>query len=755
MKKNDELIDVPGAEKKKAGGKDYPAQIATYREELAKNPSDEIKLKLANALRNHGWNIYFERKYEEARKYFLEASEYYLQLNKAYERFKAKTGLGLCESGLGNFIGAQLIFTGLAENEKIKAEVSKEADEDELKIKYAKLNLYLSIVHYKRNNWKKALECSRKAYYMFSNPGDKGACLQGLGKVFVKVKEYDKAKKAFKEARSLFEETKSVSRIANIDENTAECLIACGEYEKAKELIDSVIEAYREIGNERQSAYFARAKAYEGLGDVKKANDDYLKAVELIETKRGEIQLDIFRQSFFVQQIEIYSDAVLSFFSAEDVNTAYELAQKAKSRSFNEKLETGFNESVLNRPEFAKFKKTCENIDSVRSQIEREEQDRNLILILFMYESLYAKELQNLKERNPQGIDLVVNDALPVKEIQNAIDPQTAVIDYYATKEILIIFCITKGSRNAVVVPIKFGDLLKISANAKLWLFNAEQATNSESKERIHKWYKQYVRDISDILFTPVEKYLNGASRLIFVPHLSLHYLPFGLLLTKEGKRLVENYEIATLPTVRLLNRQKDKKNIKDLKALIISNPIGDLKHANEEAEAIEKIITGPTLLTGVEAKKERILKDFGKYSLIHFACHAKVNHASPMLSELVVSTGTEGEKTRITLSEIFFTKNNADLVVLSGCETGIGDITPGDEITCFPRAFIYAGAKTVLVSLWEIDDSSTSILMQEFYKEWVQNKQSKAKALQLAQLSMIAKGYSPYHWAGFQLIGK
>ena len=93
-------------------------------------------------------------------------------------------------------------------------------------------------------------------------------------------------------------------------------------------------------------------------------------------------------------------------------------------------------------------------------------------------------------------------------------------------------------------------------------------------------------------------------------------------------------------------------------------------------------------------------------------------------------------------------------MVVLGGCESALGKVVPGDEITCFARAFLRAGANSVIVTLWEIDDESTAEFMKEFYGRIYKQKESRSEALRNTQLDFISKGFEPYHWAAFQLVG-
>ncbi|OQA91425.1 MAG: CHAT domain protein [Elusimicrobia bacterium ADurb.Bin231] len=279
-----------------------------------------------------------------------------------------------------------------------------------------------------------------------------------------------------------------------------------------------------------------------------------------------------------------------------------------------------------------------------------------------------------------------------------------------------------------------------------------EQAGGKE-RDAIKAGFDWYVEKISATIFKPVEEFLKEIDRLIIVPHLSLHYLPFSALINTEGRRLIEKYEIVNLPSPRLLKKTGKTVTLSKLNALIIGNPLGDLKYAGKEARIISKILLNSKLLSGKNANKAAILKLLPDYSILHFACHARIDYDKPLFSGLIVSDG-KGCKARIELNEILEIKNKADLVVLSGCETSGGNITPGDEITCFPRAFMYSGASSLLVSLWEIDDNSTSEFMKYFYTELYVNGKTKSEALEMAQLQMVEAGYSPYHWSGFQLVG-
>ena len=161
--------------------------------------------------------------------------------------------------------------------------------------------------------------------------------------------------------------------------------------------------------------------------------------------------------------------------------------------------------------------------------------------------------------------------------------------------------------------------------------------------------------------------------------------------------------------------------------------------------------------LLGSDAKKAALQsKDLSKYRYIHFATHALSSGDLPYLSEpsLVLSFDQNSDDAFFTLDDILALKLDADLVVLSACNTATGKYIAGEGPTAISRAFMYAGAKSVVASLWPVADESTAIFMQEFYAFLLQGE-PQGEALRHAKLELRRKGYQdPYFWAPFILIG-
>jgi len=200
-------------------------------------------------------------------------------------------------------------------------------------------------------------------------------------------------------------------------------------------------------------------------------------------------------------------------------------------------------------------------------------------------------------------------------------------------------------------------------------------------------------------------------------------------------------------------------------RSMFSGNNIKPLLSTETEAEAIFKLYDENNLKAKVllhDNANEKNVKsgELEKYKVLHFATHGFVNSERPELSGLLLAQDTTGGEDGVLYSgEIYNLKLNADLLVLSACETGLGKIQNGEGIIGLTRALLYAGAKNIIVSLWEVNDKSTSDLMVNFYKKFLSSKgqHSYSEALRNAKLKMISEGkYSdPFFWSPFILIGK
>jgi CHAT domain-containing protein len=207
---------------------------------------------------------------------------------------------------------------------------------------------------------------------------------------------------------------------------------------------------------------------------------------------------------------------------------------------------------------------------------------------------------------------------------------------------------------------------------------------------------------------------------------------------------------------------------------LVVGDPDGDLRYAREEAIAVAKLFRARPWV-GHDATRARVLETLRQagdgLDLLHFSCHGYFDAAQPMRSGIELaanprSSASDAEAT-LTVQDIFTLELKGSLVTLSACETGISQQRSGDELVGLTRALLFAGAASVVVSLWAVSDDSSALLMQEYYR-CLSDGATRAEALQAAQLHV--RGFredhpnsgdggthpyaSPDHWAPFILVG-
>jgi CHAT domain-containing protein len=279
------------------------------------------------------------------------------------------------------------------------------------------------------------------------------------------------------------------------------------------------------------------------------------------------------------------------------------------------------------------------------------------------------------------------------------------------------------------------------------------------------------LQKLHQLLIEPIADLLpqNPNERVIFIPHKSLFLVPFPALQNASGEYLIEQHTILTAPSIQVLAFTREKldrlEEIPPVRTpgseiLIVGNPImpvveeqqlSPLLGAEQEARDIGQLLN-VTPLIGSQATKSTVIEKMQSARIIHLATHGSFDSNIPLDSWLAL-TPSKTDNGLLTAAEIFGLELNAELVVLSACDTGRGRIT-GDGVIGLSRSFISAGVPTVLVSLWQVPDDSTSVLMREFY-EILQENDDKAQALRQAMLRTMQQHPSPEEWAGFTLIGE
>jgi CHAT domain-containing protein/Tfp pilus assembly protein PilF len=283
--------------------------------------------------------------------------------------------------------------------------------------------------------------------------------------------------------------------------------------------------------------------------------------------------------------------------------------------------------------------------------------------------------------------------------------------------------------------------------------------------KRLQQLHQLLIAPIADLLPT------DPNQRVIFVPQGELFLVPFPALQDKQGKYLIEKHTILTSPSIQVLEltrqqRQKVKQAAVS-EALVLGNPtmpsvspkigekpqqLKDLPGAKREAEAIASLLNTKAL-TGDEATKATVLARLPQARFVHLATHGLFDDFQGLQSAIALAPN-KNDNGLLTAEEILNLKLNAELVILSACDTGRGRIT-GDGVIGLSRSLISAGVPSVIVSLWSVPDAPTAELMTEFYRQ-LKLTGDFAQSLRQAMLKLKEQyPNSPKKWAAFTLIGE
>ena len=259
-------------------------------------------------------------------------------------------------------------------------------------------------------------------------------------------------------------------------------------------------------------------------------------------------------------------------------------------------------------------------------------------------------------------------------------------------------------------------------------------------------------------LVTPAE--LKDGEQLIIVPHDALHYLPFQAL-NLEGKFLIERHSMSYAPSASALVAIFKRPLISVPRGVLamgnpdLDDPTMALPGAQREAELIGKLYPEAAVFVGKAATKQEMVKRAPTARVLHIAAHAEVDRIDPLFSRIRFARN-DANTGNLEAHEVYrLDLLNAETVVLSACDSGLGRVSNGDEIWGFTRAFLGAGTSALVVSLWPVADESTERFMASFHGERAKGA-NRHTALRVAQLAVLKdENYrDPFFWAPFNLIG-
>ncbi|WP_254173285.1 CHAT domain-containing protein [Planktothrix pseudagardhii] len=671
----------------------------------------------------------------------------------------------------------------------------------------------ISSIYYWSKNYQQAREYLNQSLQIFQAqklPSWEAETLVKLAMVYSLSGDKDQALIYLNQAISIIETLPHPDFKALEFSRAANTYYLLKDYEKGLKYHNQSLQLWQGMGNLSNQAFELAiiARIERDRGNFNQSLTNIEAAIKIIEDLRTKIGSQELRQSYFATVQDYYQFYIDLLMQLHQQNPqkgydalAFHASERSRARSLVELLtEAGANirqgvdpklleqeqnlQQQLNTVENQRYQLTQGNYTQQQlDEIKQQSQS-----LLNQLDELEAK----IRLTSPRYANLKYPQPLTLQQIQEKVlDDDTLLLEYSLGEERSYLWAVTKNSITSYVLP-KQSEIEEI---AQPWR-EMNESTSVESG-----------LPLSEILLKPVASQL-GNKRLLIVGDGVLQYIPFAALPipSQPNTPLLVEHEIVTAPSTstiaiqreQLQNRPTVAKTVAVLADPVFSlndsrvtrnapqqNPqtlnnlaltraarnlgIGEgaktysrLEYTRTEAEEIIALVPENQRLQALDfqASLEQAKNPhLSEYQIVHFATHGLLDSVNPELSGVVLSLFNQqgqAEDGFLRLQDIFNLNLPAELVVLSACQTGLGKETKGEGLVGITRGFMYAGARRVVVSLWSVNDASTSELMSRFYQPILKEGKNPIIALREAQLEMWKSGkwQSPYYWAAFTVQG-
>ncbi|MEO0469542.1 MAG: CHAT domain-containing protein [Bacteroidota bacterium] len=540
--------------------------------------------------------------------------------------------------------------------------------------------------------------------------------------------------------------------------------------------------------------YEALYRQSEDIGDIRLALQNDLAAIEV-----G----DIFIRNFSYENSQlsqlhgaqaIYEHAIKMcwiLYQTESRETyaqqAFELAERSKANLLLQgildqkaKSFAGIPESLLQEEQ--NFKKQISQLETHLFQLQQSaetdaEAMKEVKAQIFTQKTAHDAFLQKLENQYSAYYQLKYPEQrIQLDKIRQHLRSDEQLLEYFIGSNHRYLFLVNKTELDWTSLQTDFplDSLIKDFRHSltESWQWASEPGPGYQDEVFLRSSHQLYLS-----LLAPVEKKLSA--RLLIIPDGQLGYIPFDALLKQQPHTkvfradydfLIRSHTICYAYSARSLVETKSRVNSQQNGMLAIAPTYKDLPipasrrlrtrdtgldalfASEEEAKNVHAIWQG-ALLTGVNAGKSQFQKLANSHRYIHFSGHASVNSQQGKLSYLAFSLSQGDSLPYLYLSDLYAMNLDVDMMVLSACETGLGRLYPGEGIASLARGCSFAGARSIITTLWSVEDQITSELMKVFYQELAAGS-AKDDALRKARLHLLDQDYAPFFWAAYIPIG-
>ncbi|AFY85205.1 CHAT domain-containing protein [Oscillatoria acuminata] len=726
---------------------EYTQAEQHYRQSLEIRRELGDKAGEGSTLNNLG-NVYNSLgEYAQAEQYYRQSLEIKRQIGDKAGEGSTLHNLGNVYVDLGEYVQAEQYYRQSLEiSQQIGDKAGESLTLNGLGTVYSSLGEYGQAEQY----YQQSLEIKRQ----IEDKSGEGGTLNNLGNIYLYLGEYPQAEQYYRQSLEIFrqigekaEEGRTLNGLGNVYNSL-------GEYPQAEQHYRQSLEISQQIGDKagESGTLTNLGSVYNSLGEYPQAEQYYRQSIEVREQLRPGLT-DEQKISLFEQQKSTYERLQTVLIAQNKLDAALEISERGRARAFVELLADRLSDNreipvTVTPPNLREIQQIAATQKATIVQYSYIREDFTFGNVKRLQESeLYIWVIKPTGEMTFRRTDLKPlwqeQDSSLAKVIADA-----RCFDNFACREDNTIGQTREGTTEVRSPGGTFNQQAQ-----------EEQAlpVSQEENPELKQLYQLLIEPIADLLPT------NPSERVIFVPHNALFLVPFPALQDAQGQYLIEKHTMLTAPSIQVLGLTRDQKQAQtavNSDILVVGNPtmpvvgteqLRALPGSEQEAREIGQLLN-VTPLIGSMATKATVVQQMQSSRIIHLATHGSFDPNIPLDSWLAL-TPSGSDNGLLTAAEIFGLNLNAELVVLSACDTGRGQIT-GDGVIGLSRSFISAGVPSVLVSLWKVPDDSTSLLMREFYQLWEESG-DKGQALRQAMLTTMQQYPNPVNWAAFTLMGE
>src|SRR5688572_160745 len=662
----------------------------------------------------------------------------------------------------------------------------------------------------------------QQALTLFRESGEArlaSATLNNLGELHRSQGRLELARSEFEQALAEARRTEERQREAYTLRNIGALAAAGGQHAEAWTSFEQSLVLERAIRNQEGEAEslreMARVRRAQGRTDEALAPSEAgLRLVESLRSRVGNPQL---RTTYFSSKrpfYELHVDLLMSG-GVTAQGAALEASERAKARSLVDLLREsgvaireGVDPGLLEREESLRQRINVVEGSRVRELAAKPDAqrlgalERELDALFRGYQQLQS----DIRARSPHYAALSQGDAFGIAEIQQALDPDTVLLEYMLGDDRSYVWAVTASSVTGYALPPR-ANIERLALEVYRRTARYDAARPIGRRGAADAVLRRAKSQLSRLLLEPVAAHLRHR-RLVVVADGALLYVPFTLLESPSSpdRPLLTDHEVVHLPSMSSLlaiRRLPPRTRVDQPSVGIIADPVfaaddarvsrqraraeapldpaprrgalertaadggiarfSRLRFTRQEAAGIAALVPAERRVEALDFAANRQVassEPFRRQTILHFATHAVVNSVHPDLSGLVLSLVDEKGTPQdgfLRLHDIYNLKIDATLVVLSACQTALGQDIRGEGLIGLTRGFMSAGAPRVVASLWEVDDRATAELMKRFYEGMLRRQLAPAAALREAQLALRrdARWWDPYYWGAFVLQGE